>query len=77
MAAQGGLASTRAALARRSPGGPVTLLGVDGCRAGWIVAEGAGAGARPRFRLFPTFAELLRALTAADALFCVDVPIGL
>lgn len=55
----------------------MTLLGVDGCRAGWIVAEATGVGARPRFHLFPTFAQLLRAFAAPDALACVDVPIGL
>jgi len=54
-----------------------TLLGVDGCRAGWIVAEASGEGVRPRFLLFPTFAELLRAFADAEALACVDVPIGL
>jgi len=46
----------------------MTLLGVDGCRAGWIVAEGAGQEARPRFRLFQTFSELLRELASGDAL---------
>ena len=55
----------------------MTLLGVDGCRGGWIVAEASRVGARPRFQLFPTFAELLRAFAAGDALACVDVPIGL
>ena len=55
----------------------MTLLGVDGCRAGWIVATAPSEGARPRFSLFPTFAELLRELASGDALACVDVPIGL
>ena len=55
----------------------MTLLGVDGCRAGWIVAEAAREDARPRFHLFPSFAELLGAFAAPDALACVDVPIGL
>ena len=53
------------------------LLGVDGCRAGWIAAEASGPDERPRFRLFRRFAEVIEALRSRDGLACVDVPIGL
>ena len=59
------------------------LLGVDGCPAGWIVAESQlidGAAVpltAPSYRIVPTFGELLASLAGERALICVDIPIGL
>ncbi len=64
-----------------------TVAGVDGCKAGWLVARASvtRAGSRPAdgvvyqpgdLRVAPTFAEVLS--TAMEcSLVCVDIPIGL
>lgn len=54
-----------------------THLGVDGCPAGWIVAEAASEDARPGFWLAPTFAALLERGLAPGRIVAIDVPIGL
>jgi predicted RNase H-like nuclease len=46
----------------------MALLGVDGCRAGWVAASERGA------RLYPTFAEIV---AERFELVLIDVPIGL
>lgn len=51
------------------------LVGVDGCRAGWIAAIEHGDG-RAELRTAPRFDALLAHLPG-DALFAVDMPIGL
>lgn len=51
------------------------LVGVDGCRAGWIAVVGEAAGAG-EVRVFPAFAALLAALPD-NAMVAVDMPIGL
>jgi predicted RNase H-like nuclease len=71
------LLDPRAALATRGPGDTVTLLGIDGCRAGWIAAMASGPDEPPRFHLFRTFTEVVAALRGRGAIACVDVPIGL
>jgi predicted RNase H-like nuclease len=53
----------------------VTLVGVDGCKAGWIAVR-RDPGASPSVSVFPTFAMLVDALPA-DAVVAVDMPIGL
>lgn len=53
----------------------MTLVGVDGCKAGWIVVR-RDPGASPSVSVFPTFAMLVDALPA-DAVVAVDMPIGL
>lgn len=53
------------------------LLGVDGCRGGWLVAEAATLRARPSFRLVERFEEIARLARRGLALACVDIPIGL
>jgi predicted RNase H-like nuclease len=63
--------------ARRCYAPAVLLLGIDGCRAGWIAAEAGAPDGPPHFRLFRTFADLAGALRGRDAIACVDVPIGL
>ena len=55
----------------------MTLLGVDGCRAGWVVARSENGLSRPRLELHPRFADLLATLAGEDAVLCVDIPIGL
>jgi predicted RNase H-like nuclease len=49
--------------------------GVDGCRAGWIVAFDQ-AGEQPEIAIFRRFADLVDHLPA-DAVIAVDMPIGL
>ena len=51
------------------------LVGVDGCKAGWIAVR-RDSGASPAVDVFPGFAALLDALPA-DATVAVDMPIGL
>jgi predicted RNase H-like nuclease len=53
----------------------VTVVGVDGCKAGWIAVR-RDPGAAPSVAVFPSFAALLDALPA-DATVAVDMPIGL
>lgn len=59
------------------------LLGVDGCRAGWVVATsdlvdaGGPPLSMPTFSIARTFADLLSALAGVRALVAVDMPIGL
>jgi predicted RNase H-like nuclease len=52
-----------------------TVVGVDGCKAGWIAVFRAGDG-DAEMCVFRTFAELLDALPA-DAAIAVDMPMGL
>lgn len=59
------------------------LVGVDGCRAGWVAAtaEVADVSAQllpePRFSIVPTFAALLDSVQGRRAVIAVDIPIGL
>jgi len=53
------------------------VLGVDGCRGGWIAASAPSLAAEPTFHLFATFAALVDAVRAPGSLAFVDVPIGL
>lgn len=53
------------------------VAGVDGCKAGWIVAQaGVGSGAVPVLRVVPTLAALLEGDGAPD-IVAIDMPIGL
>ena len=54
----------------------IWLVGVDGCRAGWIVAFVRPAGGEVRLRIVPRFADVL-ASREAPAVIAVDMPIGL
>ncbi|TIL33194.1 DUF429 domain-containing protein [Mesorhizobium sp.] len=53
----------------------MTVVGVDGCRAGWIAVR-RDPGTAPSVAVFPSFAALLDALPAG-ATVAVDMPIGL
>lgn len=53
------------------------IVGVDGCRAGWVVARADRTGSALRFAIVPTFAALLASLGAGPAVVAVDIPIGL
>ena len=53
----------------------LTLAGVDGCKAGWIMVRRTPAGA-PAVSVHTSFVDLLAALPA-DAIVAVDMPIGL
>jgi predicted RNase H-like nuclease len=50
----------------------VSLVGVDGCRDGWVVATSADSGSI-HFRIVQDIA----ALFALDIVAAIDVPIGL
>ena len=52
------------------------VVGVDGCRGGWIAAAVDTAGATWAARVVPDFAALLAAFPDAAAI-AVDIPIGL
>ncbi|RWB21229.1 MAG: DUF429 domain-containing protein [Mesorhizobium sp.] len=53
----------------------MTVVGVDGCKAGWIAVR-RDPGAAPSAAVLPSFAALLDPLPA-DATVAVDMPIGL
>jgi predicted RNase H-like nuclease len=55
----------------------VRLIGVDGCRAGWVIAASDETLAAPSFDIKPSFKDLLDALAGIRALIVVDIPIGL
>jgi predicted RNase H-like nuclease len=52
------------------------LAGVDGCRAGWVVALVRPRGEEVRLRVVPAFTAIASA-PEAPALIAVDMPIGL
>jgi len=54
----------------------IWLAGVDGCRAGWLVALVRPHGDEARFRVVSHFADLIAAMEA-PAIVAVDMPIGL
>jgi len=51
----------------------ISVVGVDGCKAGWIAVH---RGASPSVSVFASFAALLDALPG-DVIVAVDMPIGL
>ena len=52
------------------------LAGVDGCRAGWVVALVRASDSEVRVRIVPRFADVLAA-PERPAIVAVDMPIGL
>jgi predicted RNase H-like nuclease len=58
-----------------SKAGYSTLVGVDGCRGGWLAVSEEG-GAEPAAQIFSQFADLCDAF-GPQALVAVDIPIGL
>lgn len=52
------------------------VVGIDGCRDGWVAAELHSTGNAVVFRVFATFARLV-AHYPQSAIIGVDVPIGL
>ncbi len=54
----------------------IWLAGVDGCRAGWIVAFIRPDGDQAHFRVMPRFSDILDA-AEAPRIIAVDMPIGL
>ncbi|MDP2272893.1 MAG: DUF429 domain-containing protein [Archangium sp.] len=53
------------------------LVGVDGCKSGWVAAESNQTLSRVTFRVHPTFASLLKSYQASPTILVVDMPIGL
>ena len=56
--------------------GETWFAGVDGCRAGWVVAFVRPQSGELRLRVVPRFAEVIAA-PEAPAVIAVDIPIGL
>jgi predicted RNase H-like nuclease len=54
----------------------IRLAGVDGCRAGWVVATVRPDGNEARIRVVPRFAEILDA-DEKPSVIAIDIPIGL
>ena len=52
------------------------LVGLDGCRAGWVAAFARPEGNEVRIRVVPRFVDLLVAVEAPTVV-AVDIPIGL
>ena len=52
------------------------FAGVDGCRAGWLLALARSGDGDVRLRVVPRFAEVIAA-PEAPAVIAVDIPIGL
>ncbi len=52
------------------------VVGVDGCRIGWVAATHDLATDQCQITVHPSFAELVTALSTAEV-FAVDIPIGL
>ncbi len=58
------------------PATDLMLVGIDGCKAGWIAVSRAGKAGQPTAVVFSSFADLIDALPD-DAVIAVDMPIGL
>src|SRR5215469_2136578 len=56
--------------------GETWFAGVDGCRAGWVVAFVRPQSGEVRLRVVPCFAEVITA-PETPAIIAVDIPIGL
>jgi predicted RNase H-like nuclease len=52
------------------------IIGVDGCKGGWIAVSQSSAMAAPNVQIHHEFVSLVNAY-APDATICVDMPIGL
>jgi predicted RNase H-like nuclease len=52
------------------------VAGVDGCRAGWVVAFARPQGGEVRVRIVSRFTEVIAA-PEAPVVIAVDIPIGL
>jgi predicted RNase H-like nuclease len=55
----------------------VKLIGVDGCRSGWVIAATDASRRGLEFGIAPSFQALLDTLQGMQALIAVDIPIGL
>lgn len=54
------------------------LVGIDGCRAGWVVAEATDASLREiRVRVDTTLDDVMARAAQGDAIVAIDIPIGL
>jgi predicted RNase H-like nuclease len=53
------------------------LIGVDGCKGGWVTATSDESLTHLHFGLAGSFAEVLRCAEGTAALIAVDIPIGL
>ena len=53
------------------------LCGIDGCRAGWVIASSDPTLSALEFRIVPTLRGAVREAAAGRAVLAVDIPIGL
>jgi predicted RNase H-like nuclease len=61
----------------REKGPRISLIGVDGCRSGWVTATSNESLAHLDFGLAVSFAEVLQGAEGRAMLVAVDIPIGL
>jgi len=55
----------------------VRLCGIDGCRAGWVIASSDPTLSALEFRIVPALRGAVREAAAGRAVLAVDIPIGL
>src|SRR5205085_11931196 len=53
------------------------LIGIDGCRAGWVIATAGARLTAIRFEILDDLSALLRAAEQAGDFVAIDIPIGL
>lgn len=56
---------------------PTGLLGIDGCKGGWVVARAHADLSDLRFSVTPTIAAVVQELREGNQLAAIDIPIGL
>jgi predicted RNase H-like nuclease len=57
--------------------GPAELMGIDGCRGGWLVAASDTALSALRFSVVEDLEPLIAGAERSGALMAIDMPIGL
>ncbi len=55
----------------------MNLLGIDGCRAGWVVARSDEALRWPAFTTLPNLESVFHEAATGPAVVAIDIPIGL
>jgi predicted RNase H-like nuclease len=55
----------------------VKLFGIDGCRAGWVVASADAELTQITFGIVTSISKALSRAATAESIVCIDIPIGL
>ena len=53
------------------------IIGIDGCKAGWVVASADEHFKNLQFTIVERITEVLQRVTGGEAIVCIDIPIGL